>query len=113
MEHWFMPRLSGKTTQIIKSALENHCDILVATSTMAVSVLATAIWMGIPGKVNRNRARGPLSVGDLKILIPADLERRDGLRPEQKPLLIDELDAVIGELCHRRVIGYSVTYPDP
>lgn len=112
MLHVFSPRCSGKTVKLIRYAVSHDCDILVSTSTMAECVLDTAVYIGVTGKINRNRARGPISIGNMCILIPADLEHRDGIRPwRRRPILIDDMDLVIEKLCHCPVAGYSVTYP--
>lgn len=113
MNHWFMQRASGKTTKLIEYAIKHECDILVATNTMAESVLETAVYMGVKGQVKRNRNHGPISIGELRILIPCDLARLDGVFLEPRPILIDEMDAVIERLCNRPVAGYSVTWPLP
>lgn len=116
MIHWFLPRRAGKTTKLISYAVAHGCDLLVASSMIAECVIDTALYMGVTGPVNRNRRRGPYSVGDMHILTPDDLYypvRIDGHRRRERPLLIDEMDLVIEKLCRREVVGYSATYPDP
>ena len=80
------------------------------------SVEDAALYMGVTGPVNRDRRRGPYSIGDVQILTPDDLYypgRIEGRRRHEHPLLIDEMDLVIEKLCRREVVGYSVTHPDP
>lgn len=116
MIHWFLPRRAGKTTKLISYAVAHGCDLLVASSMIAECVIDTALYMGVTGPVNRNRRRGPYSVGDMQILTPDDLYypgRIEGRRRHERPLLIDEMDLVIEKLCRREVVGYSATHPDP
>lgn len=113
MMHLFLPRGAGKTSRLLAKACSDGCDILVATRRMGDSLIDTAKLMGIPGKINRDPRRGPPSIGDVRVLIPADLRYRDGDRHEKRPILIDELDLVLPALLGGRLCaGYSVTYPD-
>lgn len=113
MLHLFLPRGAGKTSRLIAKACADGCDILVASRRMGDCLIDTAKRMGIPGKINRDPRRGPPSIGDVRILTPADLKYRDGDPGRRRPILIDELDLVLPALLGgRRCVGYSVTYPD-
>lgn len=103
------PRGDGKTCALIMRAVAGNCDILVANARIASCVLDTAVWLGVPGRVLRTRSRGPISVGALRILIPEDILRpRDGIRREQKPILIDDIDLVLPRLLPFPVAGFSL-----
>lgn len=114
MLHVFLPRGAGKTSRLLAKACADGCDILVANRRMGDCLIDTARHMGIPGKINRDPRRGPPSIGDVRVLIPADLRYRDGdRRHENRPILIDELDLVLPALLGGRLCaGYSVSYPD-
>ena len=93
MLHLFLPRCAGKTSRLIAKAYAEGCDILVATRRMGDCVIDTAKHMGIPGKINRDPRRGPPSIGDVRVLIPADLRERAGdHRHDSRPILIDDID---------------------
>ena len=114
MFHLFLPRCAGKTSRLIVKAYAEGCDILVATRRMGDCVIDTAKHMGIPGKINRDPRRGPPSIGDVRVLIPADLRYRDGDHAhDHRPILIDEIDLVLPALLGGRpCAGYSVTCYD-
>lgn len=114
MFHLFLPRCAGKTSRLIVKAYAEGCDILVATRRMGDCVIDTAKRMGIPGKINRDPRHGPPSIGDVRVLIPADLRYRDGDHAhDHRPILIDEIDLVLPALLGGRpCAGYSVTYPE-
>ena len=114
MLHLFLPRCAGKTSRLIAKAYAEGCDILVATRRMGDCVIDTAKHMGIPGKINRDPRRGPPSIGDVRVLIPAALRERAGdHRHDSRPILIDDIDLVLPQLLGSRpCAGYSVTYPE-
>lgn len=114
MLHLFLPRRAGKTSRLIAKAYAEGCDILVPSRRMGDCVIDTAKHMGIPGKINRDPRRGPPSIGEVRVLIPADLRYRDGANGhDHRPILIDEIDLVLPQLLGGRTCaGYSVTYPE-
>lgn len=114
MLHLFLPRCAGKTSRLIAKACTEGCDILVANRRMGDCLIDTAKHMGIPGKINRDPRRGPPSIGDVRVLIPADLKYRDGDHERDgRPILIDEIDLVLPQLLGGRpCAGYSVTCYD-
>ena len=113
MIHVFQPRGTGKTTELLRLAYENGCDILVTSSMMAQCVLDTAVYMGLPGDVNRNRNNGFIRIGDIRILSLQDITSPCRPGRMERPILIDELDYILERMFRQRVCGYSVTYPGP
>ena len=89
MLHLFLPRCAGKTSRLIAKACVEGCDILVANRGLRESVIDTAKHMGIPGKIDRDPRHGAPSIGDVRVLIPADLKYRDGDHGrDRRPILI-------------------------
>lgn len=109
-------RATGKTTELLEFAAAHGCDILTATAPMADYILMLAEERGLPGPVNRRKAPGkPLSIGGIRIFTVHDiLSCRDGRsRFFLRPILVDELDAVLSMLLPgMQIAGYSVTVRD-
>ena len=114
MLHLFLPRCAGKTSRLIAKACAEGCDILVANRRMGDCLIDTAKHMGVAGRINRDPRHGPPSIGDVRVLIPADLKYRDGDHGrDRRPILIDDLDLVLPQLLGGRpCAGYSVTCYD-
>lgn len=100
-------RNNGKTTSLIRQAVEKGYDIVAPTCAIATCIADTAKWMGFPvrmdSKVNR------LMIGEIYILIARDLLAVDGVR-RKRSVVIDELEFALRMLLPRTTVaGYTIS----
>lgn len=80
---------------------------------MAMCILDTAIFSGLADKelINVRFSKHPISFGDVRIFVVSEIQRGlyDGL-DKSRPVLIDDLDAVLYRLFPRmNIVGFSIT----
>ena len=100
----------GKTTALIRQAVEKSYDIVAPTSAIATCIADTARWMGFPVRMDSKTNR--FMIGEIYILIARDLLIIDGVR-RKRDVVIDELElAMRSFLPGITVAGYTISADD-
>ena len=103
-------RNNGKTTALIRQAVEKSYDIVAPTSAIATCIADTARWMGFPVRMDSKTNR--FMIGEIYILIAHDLLMIDGVR-RKRDVVIDELElAMRSFLPGITVAGYTISVDD-